>query len=178
MPAEEQQDTSPEPKKRRRIPKTLVIVIAVATVEAVGFYGVTKLFGGGPQVAHGAEEGEGHLLDGEDPGSVPVTAEVAFLSDFRVPNSKNGRLYTYNFDIAVKVAGRRQEEMKALVAERKNELSDRVARIVRAADPPVLNEPELKTLRMQIKHEIGAVAGDQDLVLEVLIPRCQPIRSD
>ena len=65
-----------------------------------------------------------------------------------------------------------------LAKERLREISDRVARIVRAADPAVLHEPELKTLRMQLQHAVGEVAGDQDAIIEILIPRCVPIRSD
>jgi flagellar basal body-associated protein FliL len=162
---------------KTRMPMTVVLVVIVAIVEGLGFYTATKLFGGGPQVAYG-EEGQNHVLDGEDPGSLPSTAEVELLKNFKVPNDKRGRLYIYDFDITVKVSAYRQEEFRQLVDSRKHEISDRIARLVRAADPPVLHEPELKTLRMQIQHAVGDIAGDQEVVLEVLIPRCVPIRSD
>lgn len=157
---------------------TLALVGGVAIVEGIGFYTVTKMFGGGPQVAYGEGESEGHVLDGEEPSAIPKTVEVGLLSRFRVPNDQRGRLYIYDFDVAMKVPGHRAKEATQLVKERQSEISDRIARIVRAADPAVLHEPALKTLRMQIQHAVGEIAGDQDVIVEVLIPRCVPMRSD
>ncbi len=164
--------------KRVPLTATLALVAAVAIVEGIGFYTVTKLFGGGPQVAYGEGEEQGNVLDGEEAGRVSMTVETEVLTRFKVPNDKRGRLYVYDFDLAVKVPRHREADAARLVAERRGELSDRIARIVRAADPTVLHEPELKTLRLQLQHAMGEVAGDQDLILEVLIPRCVPIRSD
>jgi flagellar basal body-associated protein FliL len=160
-----------------RVPMTLALVVGIAVVEGIGFYAATKLLGGGPQAAYG-EEGQDHVLDGEDSGLLPSSAEIELLSKFKVPNDKRGRLYIYDFDITLKVPGQREAEVAQLVTERKGEISDRVARLVRAADPALLHEPELKTLRMQIQHAVGEIADDQDIVIEVLIPRCVPLRSD
>ena len=157
---------------------TLALVVCVAVVEGIGFYAATKFFGGGPQVAHGAEGDEGNLLDGAEAGSVPETVEIELLRKFQVPNDQKGRLYVYDFDLAVKVPGHRKEEIEKFAVERQREISDRVARIVRAADPAVLHEPELATLRAQLQRAIGEIAGDQDVIREILIPRCVPIRSD
>ncbi len=178
MPEDEAPQTETSPKKKSRVPMTLALVVGIAVVEGIGFYAATKMFGGGPQVAHGAAESEGHLLEGEEAGAASVTAEVGVLENFKVPNDKRGRLYIYDFDVALKVPAYREEDAKQLVTDRKREISDRVARVVRAADPAVLHEPELKTLRMQLQHALGEVVGDQDIIVEVLIPRCVPIRSD
>jgi flagellar basal body-associated protein FliL len=178
MPEEEAPQTEETPKKKRRIPTTLVLIAVIAVVEGAIFYSATKFFGGGPQVAHGANEGQGHLLDGEQVGEVPVTVEIEVLSKYKVPNDKRGRLYIYDFDLALKVPGHREQEITELIAERQRELADRVSRVVRAADPAVLHEPELKTLRIQLQHAIGEVVGDQDIIVEVLIPRYVPVRSD
>ncbi len=180
MPAEEapKNESPANPKKKSRVPMTLALVVGIAIVEGIGFYTATKMFGGGPQVAHGAGEEEGHLLDGEEAGAAPITIEIEVLKRFKVPNDKRGRLYIYDFDVALKVPGHREDDANQLVAERQREISDRAARIIRGADPAVLHEPELKTLRMQLQHAIGEVIGDQDIILEVLIPRCVPIRSD
>ena len=162
---------------KHRMPMTLALVVGIAVVEGIGFYVATKMMGGGPQTAYG-EEGQGHLLDGEDPGLLPSSAEIELLQKFKVPNDKRGRLYIYDFDITLKVPGQREAEVTELVTGRKGEISDRIARLVRAADPSLLHEPELKTLRMQIQHAIGEIADDQDIIIEVLIPRCVPLRSD
>ena len=164
--------------KKARIPKTLILVVVIAIVEGAGFYTATKLFGGGPQVAHGADEVEGHVLDGEQATDVAVTAEIDVLRQFKVPNDKRGRMYIYDFDVVLKVPSSREEDATKLVEKRKGEISDRVARIVRGADPGVLHEPELKSLRMQLQHAIGEVVGDPDIIIEVLIPRCVPVRTD
>lgn len=178
MPEDEGPEKGTSPKKKSRVPMTLALVAVIAIVEGVGFYAATKMFGGGPQVAHGAGESGGHLLDGEEAGATSVTAEVGVLENFKVPNDKRGRLYVYDFDVALKVPAYREADAIQLVADRRREISDRVARVVRAADPAVLHEPELKTLRMQLQHAIGEVVGDQDIIVEVLIPRCVPLRSD
>jgi flagellar basal body-associated protein FliL len=178
MPETEAAQKETHSKKKSRVPMTLALVVGIAIVEGAGFYTVTKIFGGGPQIAHGAGTEEGHLLDGEEAGAAPVTVEVEVLKSFKVPNDRRGRLYVYDFDVALKVPGHREEEAGKLVSDRQREISDRIARVVRAADPAVLHEPELKTLRMQLQHAIGEAVGDQDLIVEVLIPRCVPIRSD
>jgi hypothetical protein len=178
MPADEAPPQEATPKRKIRVPKTLALVVVIAIIEGAGFYAATKLFGGGPQIAHGAGEDRGHLLDGEQVGEVPVTVEIEVLKKFKVPNDKRGRLYIYDFDVALKVPGHREQETTQLIDERQRELADRVARVVRAADPAILHEPELKTLRVQLQHAIGEVVGDQDIIVEVLIPRYVPIRSD
>lgn len=178
MPEEVTKDEVGKKKLNSRMTMTLALVAGVAIVEAIGFYAATRFFGGGPQVAYGEGSEGGNVLDGEDPGALPKTTEIEVLSNFKVPNDKRGRLYIYDFDLAIKTAGYREAEVKRLIGERSREISDRFARIVRAADPAVLHEPELKTLRMQAQHAVGEVIGDQDAIIEVLIPRCVPIRSD
>ncbi len=161
--------------KKKRIPTTLVIVAAVAIVEGIGFYAAAKLSGSGPEASYG-EPGE-HYVQGENPTAEPDSAEVVLLEKFKAPNTKSGRLYIYDLNIVIKVPAHEKERIEAVVAERKGEISDIVARIVRSADPRVLAEDELKTLRMQVQHALTPILGDEDLVERVLIPRCVPILS-
>jgi len=176
MPDVEEQEVEGG-KKKSRLTKTLALVLGIAVIEGAGFFGVTKFFGGGPQNTYG-EEADAHVLDGEEAQDIAKTVEIEMLERFRVPNDRSGRLYTYDISVALKIPGAREEDAVQLVADRNREISDRVARIIRAADPPVLREPELKTIRTQLRQAIGEVIGDQDLIVEVLIPRCVPIRSD
>lgn len=164
-------------KPRSRFTMTLALILGVTVVEGAGFFAATKLLGGGPETTYG-EEGQGHVLSGEEVTGTPPTVEIELLSHFRVPNDRSGRLYVYDFDITAKVPGRRQEEAQKLVAERRGEIADRVAQLVRGAEPAVLREPALKTLRVQIQHAVGEVLGDQELLVGVLIPRCVPSRHD
>lgn len=178
MPDDTQPTDAPA-KPRRKLPKTAIIVAVVSVVEAGLFFGVMKMFGGGPQVAHGATSGD-NVLHGENPTDKEKisSVEVDLLQKFRVPNDKSGHLFIYEFDLAVKVSNKRKEEVEKLATERKGELSDRVARIMRGNDASVLNEADLKTLRMQLRNAISELAGDPEIVQEVLIPRCVPMRSD
>ncbi len=172
---DEQAPAAAPAKAGRKLPMKLILIVAAAVVQGALLFAVTKMFGGGPQSAHGQEAGHEDVLEGPNPADTPKSIEFELLKAFRVPNESRGRLYIYDLDISVKVAAQRKADMDLLVTERRAELADRVAAIVRSATPDVLNEPELKTLRMKFKYAIGAVADDTDLVLEVLIPRCVPI---
>jgi len=164
-------------KPKKKLPKTLILIVIVSVVEGAGFFAATKLMGGGPQVAHGDEHGDDHLK-GEAPVQEKGTVELELLSKLRVPNDRKGRLYIYDFDLYVKVDLSKKEAVEKLISERKSELSDRIARIVRGSEAAVLEEPDLKTLRMQFRHSLSELLRDEDVVDEVLIPRCVPIRSD
>jgi hypothetical protein len=41
----------------------------------------------------------------------------------------------------------------------------------------MLHEPELKTLRLKIRHMLNELLGDSEVVIEVLIPTCVPMRA-
>lgn len=168
--------TQEQPKKRGGggMRGTLIIVAIVAVVEGAGFYAVSRIFGGGPQTAIAAE-GE-HLTEGDDPAPSQQTVEIELFQGFRVPNDKRGALHVYDFDVVLKVYAEDAEMVQSIVDTRRGEISDLVARIIRAADPPVLHEPELTTLRLKIRHVLGEIAGDPEKILEVLIPRFLPIR--
>lgn len=168
-----------EAKPKRRLPKTAIIVAVVAVVEAGVLIGAMKFMGGSsePKEAFGGEHG--HYAEPPAAESQPTArVEVALLEKFRVPNNKTGRTYLYDFDVVVSVDAAHKERVEKLKTERAGEISDRVAQIVRGADSQVLNEVDFKTLRMQIENAFGAIAGDKELIHQVLIPRCVPIRVE
>lgn len=176
MPEETNETIESKPRKSLPV-KLIVTVLVVAVVEGAGFFAASTMFGGGPKLAYGEESGE-NVLAGEEPAADATTVEVSVLSKFKVPNRKSGRLMLFDLDLSVKVPSARAEEMKTLVTERQSEISDRVARIVRNASPEQLLEAELKSIRVQFIHAFGEIARDAELVQEVLIPRCVPIRAD
>jgi len=171
-PKEQPSEESP---KRRRIPPTLVIIAVVTVLEGALFFGAAKFFGGGPETAYGEEQG--HYAEGQDPVASTETVELELLRGFRVPNDKRGQVHIYDFDVYLKIPAADKESLEAFVESHRGEISDRIARIVRAAEPTVLHEPELKTLRMKIRQTLAQLLGDPDKVLEVLIPRCVPMRG-
>lgn len=174
MPASETEQDQPQIKKKR-LPATLVIVAVVTLVEGAGFYAATKLMGAGPQAAHGGEGG--NYAEGEQPDQAGTTAEVELLKGFKVPNDKRGQPFIYDFDFYLKVPSADEEVLAEFVENRRGEISDRIARLVRAADPAMLHEAELKTLRLKVQQTISEILGDPEMILEVLIPRCVPIRA-
>lgn len=167
------------PAKKKGLPKTLIIVLGVSIIEAGLFFGAMKMFGGGPQQAHGEPSGE-NVLHGEEPHKAEVVEviEIELLTKFRVPNDKSGTLFIYDLDVYAKTAKSKSEAIEKIVSERKGELSDRIARIVRGNDAAVLNEADLKTLRMQIRNSLSELADDPEIISEVLIPRCVPMRAE
>jgi len=176
MPEKEAVEEQAQPKPKRKIPKTAIIIGVISLVEAVAFYGLTGMMGAGPDVAHGQETGD-DFTAGEDPSREIVTAEVALLSGFKVPNDKRGQSYMYDLEVYLKVRDTDQEMLDAFVESHRGEVSDRIARIVRAADPSMLHEPDLKTLRLKVRHVLNEMLGDTEVVIEVLIPKCVPMRA-
>ncbi len=165
-----------EPKKKRKIPKTAVIVVGVMVVEAAGFLGAMKMFGTGPSETYGANSE--HYVPGSDPTTQPVTAEVNVLRKAKLANNKSGRAHIYDMDITVVVAADRKKEMEKLVDERGGEIGDRIGMIVRSADPRVLEDPEFQSLKMKFREAFAQISGDSSLVLRVLIPRSVKMRAD
>ena len=162
-------------KPKSRLPMTLGLVLGVAIAEAVVFFLVFKMGGGGPQTA---EASETHAIE-EAPASQPVGyAEVAVLRGFRVPNDKSGRMYIYDIDVTVVVPTDHKERVETLVKERSGEIGDCMARIMRGATDRMLKEDDLRALRQQMLEGLHLIAEDESLVQRVLIPRFVPIRGD
>lgn len=153
---------------------TIVIVVLVALLEGAIFFVAIKWFGGGAQPVYGEEQG---FLEEQVVAQVS-TAEVMLLEGFRVPNNKDGRMTIYDFDITVVVPNddeARFAEVQQALGDRINEISDRVAQIIRSASPRSLNEDDFRTLRLQIERAVEEILGDPDAVQRVLIPRCVPL---
>jgi flagellar basal body-associated protein FliL len=172
MPEEEKAEAPV--KKKKKIPKTAVIVGAVALGEAVLFLGAAKLLGGGPDPAHGQD---GHY--GNQDGEAKLgTVEVSLVKKFKASNNKAGRLWVYEFDIVAKVPARHEDAMKTLVVERKSEIGDIMLRLVRDAEPHMLaDEADFHTLRQQLLHALRGILDDDEMIQSLLIPRCVPMRS-
>ncbi|MBU0639921.1 MAG: hypothetical protein KKB50_13715 [Planctomycetes bacterium] len=165
-----------EQAAKKRLPKTAIIITIVAVAEAACFFAAINLFGAGPEPTYG-NTGE-HVIEGEEAGTPAGSSEVTLLSRFKVPNNKSGRTLIYDFDISVMVPTERQTEMEELADTRKDELADRVAQIVRGAEPRELAEDDLRTLRLKLCRAFNQIAGDDRLIERVLIPRCVPMRGD
>lgn len=143
------------------------ILVAVMLLEGGGIFFAMRFFGADAAPASGAG-----LVDVEP--QEPSHQEL-LVANFRAPNMKTGKLYLYDIEIQVLVAEKNVERVRELLENRKATFEDRLARIVRSADPQQLQEPGLEILRRQVKHEIDQIAGQEDIVSEVLIPKCTPL---
>ncbi|MCA9244726.1 MAG: hypothetical protein KDA32_12260 [Phycisphaerales bacterium] len=173
---QEGEESSEAPaKKKRKLPMTAILIAGITVVQAVGFFFVAKMFNVG---ANEVVAGEGESVIDDTTPSTPDTVEISIVRKFRAPNTKKGALYIYDLDVVAKIRGFDAERITKLVDERQGELSDAIARIVRNAEPRVLDEPELKTLRLQLRQAIGAIAGDEEPFVQIFVPRCVPIKSN
>jgi len=164
-----------EPKKKKKLPKTMIIVLAVTMIEAVVFFVVFKMVGGGPEAAHGEDS---HVIEGEAASQPVGTAEIQLVKSFKVPNDKSGRMYIYDMDVSIVVATDDLELAQGLVDSRAADIADRLARVVRSAPHQMLWEDDLRALRQQVHAGLAEIADDEDLVKRILIPRFVPMRSD
>jgi flagellar basal body-associated protein FliL len=164
-----------ESGKKRKLPKTLIIVVAVTIAEAAAFFLIFNYFGGGPEVVHGEGSHAAKTTEGKDAVGL---VEVELLRNFKVPNDKSGHVYIYDMDISVLVPTDDKAEIETLVAERSAQLADRIALIIRAASDRVMKEDDLRALKTQLQKGLALIIEDEDVVREVLIPRMVPIRSD
>jgi hypothetical protein len=57
-----------------------------------------------------------------------------------------------------------------VLQKRKATVQDRLARVVRAAEPERFSEPDLRTLRKQFLVELTQIMGEEGLIQEILIP--------
>jgi flagellar basal body-associated protein FliL len=153
------------PTRKKLIP--IVIVAGLMIVEAVGIFVAMKTLGTDPQPAEAAT-GEG-IGPGETPAdAMDVELVICELDAY---NKQTGRLLMIHLEVVVVVSPDEQERFEKLIELRQNTIDDRVTTIIRSADPKYLNEPQLETIRRQIKFELDKIVGSEDLIHEVLIPK-------
>jgi flagellar basal body-associated protein FliL len=175
MPDAPEVEPQEKPKRKRKLPKTPVLIGAVMLIEAGGFFAGMKLMGSDPKESYG--EGSGHYVEGA-PSTQQAEVEVPILTRFRVPNSKSGRSYIYDLDLVVTVLQNRKEEMEGIVAASSATISDAVSMVFRRADPDVLSQDDLTSLRRQLKYVLNEITHDDQLIQRVLIPRMVPLKAD
>lgn len=192
--AQEQSDGDEVKTGGRKKGKIFLIGLigGVMLIEGVAIFAVTRFMGGpakveasvpgleaddegGGETAEGeGEKGEGEKAEGKEgeggaPKRVPKEKEIVVAS-FRAMNDRSGHNIIYDIKVYAQVAGKSADKIQRLFETRKASIEDRMAKVIRAADPQYFKEPGLETLRRQLKHEVDAAIGDANAVQEILIP--------
>lgn len=162
-------DDKKDPPKKSGNMKLMVAAAVVVVLEAATVVATVKL-SSGPRAAIA-----------EHPtatATAPAERDVEVkLIDAKLPNNQSGRLWLYDLAVVAKVSEKNKEKVASLFSEREAEIRDRVRTIVASTDPKALAEPGLETVRRQISYQLEQDLG-RDLIKEVLIPKCTPIRTE
>ena len=162
-------NTKPAAKGKKSL-LMAAILFGVMALEGGGIFVAMKLFGSDPAPVVGAE-----VSETQQPGA--AEREV-LLARLRPSNMRTGKLFLWDMEVYGVVEQSRIEKVKNLLENREATIHDRLAKLVRSADPRQLEEPGLETLRRQIKHEMEQIVGQEGFFKEVLIPKCTPFRAD
>ena len=162
-------EQAPDKKKKKKLPKTVLLIVGVMVVEAAGFFVGMKVLGSSPKNAYG-ENGE-HYSAGKDLEEGAASVEIPLLTRFKAPNYKQGRTFYYDFDLTVVVSVAHKERVEKLIEERGAEIKDRAAQIIRKADPRILTQDDFETLRALFKRSLGSLLGDEQVIRAILFPR-------
>ena len=164
-------DVTEKPKKSRKNLVLAGVFFGVMAIEAVVVVVVVKQLAPTPQAVQG-EQLSGGLNANEGTAKVEdVDVEVVRV---RARNDKAPRPVIYELMVYASVADGKKAEFEELVKRRGARIQDRFSSVIRAADPKRFLEPDLATLRDRFKEELSQVAGDDELVREVLIPSIVP----
>ena len=154
---------------------TLGILGGIMLLEAVGIFVLVRMTSEpGPSEAGEAAQDPGQLVEQMD-------AELALVNCEAI-NRKSGQSLVVHISLSVRVAAQNAEHAAKLIEKRQSTIKDRVQMILRSADPQHLNEPNLDTIKRQVRFELDkilgdAVPGNEELILKVLIPQILQTRS-
>lgn len=169
--ADDKGAASKEGKGKKKGLMTVAIVAGVMLAEGGAVFMATRWLSPGPDPA-AAMNGSGEEALPEDPD-----VEIV-IADFMAPNTKKGRVFVYEMKVAARVASGDLERLKGLLEDQRLTISDRLNNIIRAADPQVLIEDGLDTLKRQIRFEVNKILNDDNLIRAILIPKMMPHRAD
>ena len=164
-------DVTERPRKSRKNLILAGIFFGVMAVEAVVVVVMVKQMAPTPQAAHG-EALPGGL--NADEGAVKLDDVDVEVVHVRARNDKAPHPVIYELTVYATVADGKKVEFEKLVERRGARIQDRFSSVIRGADPKRFFEPDLATLRDRFKEELSQVAGDDELVKEVLIPSIVP----
>lgn len=147
------------------------VLAGVMIVEALVVIILVKSFLGpaSPQSTHAASQPA-------DPGGLvttegerrPARAEIK-IGEFRAQNRRGQLSYLLEFTVFAVATEQDKPKVEEVVVGKAATIKDRFCRVVRGMDPERFIEPDLTTLRTQLKEELGQVLGPDLKIQEVLL---------
>ena len=155
--------SAPKPGKKKLF--TLLAGVGILFGEGAAVFFAAKMLYKQPAVVQAELSSEEQALE-----DAKQETEIA-LPELNAFNKREGRLYMYNLEITIRVRQSKAEEVCEIIEARKSTILDRFNTVIRGAETKYLNEPGLETLRRQLSFELNKILGDDELVLELLIPK-------
>jgi flagellar basal body-associated protein FliL len=135
-----------------------------AAAAPAGGHGAPAAGGQGAAAPSGGEGG----LNAKEGTPAPASVEVK-VGEFRAQNRRGQQSYILQFTVYASVADSDKPRLEETITAKSAKLKDRFIRVVRGMEPERFVEPDLTTLRTQIKEELCNVVGGGMKVEEVLL---------
>lgn len=174
--AEEQTQTD-QAQGKKRLPKKMLIVIAIVMVVEGALFGAGFiLFGDKPPEVSAEGLTEDVLADGLEP------VEVLLVGD-KFQNTRQGaQAYLYDATIYLVVRRKDQGHVESMIESDMARISEEVTEIFARAEPAQLDEPDRHTLKRQIKERCQKRFGDdpegEPYVQDVVISNWKRFSAD
>ncbi|HNO77924.1 MAG TPA: hypothetical protein PKN33_07665 [Phycisphaerae bacterium] len=146
--------------------KVMLLIFGLLGLEGGGIFFATKMMYNKPEATMAKEVSD----EDKTIQSLKDHVEIA-IPELNAYNKRDGRLFLYNVQVTIRVQSDKKEQVEEIISMRESTIKDRFNTVIRSADSKYLNEPELKTIRRQLQHELENVMGDDQLIEELLIPK-------
>jgi len=173
MLADVQAEEGPSKGRKRLI--ALGVILGVMGLEALVIFVLVKSYVVPPPNL--AQAGEFAGLDSNAGQKAPQMAEVE-IANVRALNEKSPRVVIYDLTVYAVVPAKDEAAFRAIIERRKQTVRDRFVTIIRGADPSYFREPDLLTLRSQLKTALSKIAGEDIEIQEVLVPSIIPYMGE
>jgi flagellar basal body-associated protein FliL len=145
---------------------TMAILAGIVLMEGGGIFLVTKMMYQAPASA------DASAIAPEDDQLRSVQDEVELpLPEVNAFNKREGRLFLYNLQVTIRVRKDKCDDVEKILEARESTILDRFNTVIRGAETKYLNETGLDTIRRQFLFELNRILGDEELILELLIPK-------
>jgi flagellar basal body-associated protein FliL len=169
QPALEVAESTSSRKRSRRL-MSVLIVAGLMIVEGIFLFCLLNWVSPPPpEAVAGDDSAGGSGVDENGLSWGDGLAEVD-LTSCTLTNRNGPKAYTVTISVSVLVREMDEERIGELAERMKSRINDRVNFVVRSADQKYLNQPGLETIKRHLRNELEKCFGDDQLIVEVLVP--------